>query len=110
VFNGVKERWTAVKDWFGDMKDRVLGFFAGAGRWLVEAGKEIIGGLFSGLKSAWGGVSDWLGGLGGVIASIKGPPEKDRLLLIPAGVEIMRGLQDGLRSEMGALEGLLRGV
>jgi hypothetical protein len=36
-------------------KDRVLSFFADAGKWLYNAGKDIVRGLVSGLKDMW----DW---------------------------------------------------
>lgn len=37
--------------------------FNNAGSWLLQAGKNILSGLWDGLKSKWNEVSSWLGGL-----------------------------------------------
>lgn len=80
------------------IKDKILGFFSGAGGWLVGAGKSILNGLLDGLKSAWGGVTGFIGGIGDWIVSHKGPPSYDAVMLKGNGELIMRGLLDGLQS------------
>ncbi|GIW15689.1 MAG: hypothetical protein KatS3mg063_1542 [Tepidiforma sp.] len=71
-------------------------FCYGAGQWLYEIGRDIIRGLWDGLKGMWGEVEGWLGGIGDKIKSLKGPPEKDRVLLYDIGRMIMEGLSNGL--------------
>jgi len=40
------------------LKDRVLGFFSGAGQWLYDAGSQIISGLIDGITSMIGSLTD----------------------------------------------------
>ncbi|GIW19673.1 MAG: hypothetical protein KatS3mg064_2830 [Tepidiforma sp.] len=85
-----------VRPFLADLPGTLLGFFAGAGQWLYEIGRDIIRGLWDGLKGMWGEVEGWLGGIGDKIKSLKGPPEKDRVLLYDIGRMIMEGLSNGL--------------
>jgi hypothetical protein len=62
-------------------------------------GKDIINGLWDGMKSTWNSVSSWLGSLGGAIGNLKGPPEKDKILLVNNGMLIFQGLQKGMEDE-----------
>jgi tape measure domain-containing protein len=70
--------------------------FKGAGKWLFSAGVNLIKGLISGIGSMFGAVKGKLGDLTGKLTSWKGPPSKDRKLLVPAGINIMEGLNAGL--------------
>lgn len=44
-------------------KDFVIDIFKNAGKWLIQAGKNIIGGLIDGIKSMFGWVGDTIGGI-----------------------------------------------
>lgn len=94
VSNGISK----VMEWIGQIPDKIKGFFANAGQWLVSAGKAIIDGFLNGLKAAWGGVTSFISGIGDWIMANKGPEDYDKRLLIPAGKWIMGGLQNGLVS------------
>lgn len=94
----------------GKIKGRVTGAFSGAGSWLYGAGRAIMSGLLNGIKSAWESVAGYLSSLGAKIKSLKGPLEKDRVLLVPEGQAIMDGLMAGLASRFGGLAGLLSGL
>lgn len=78
----------------------VKGVFAGAGGWLISAGQNIIGGLISGIRSMIGSLGGVLGGIGGFIASHKGPPSFDKVMLRPHGRWIMGGLINSILSQM----------
>jgi hypothetical protein len=84
--------------------------FSGAGKWLYNAGRNIMVGLWNGVVSLW----NWLVGkfrsLTNLIPHIKGPPERDRRLLTPAGVAIMQSLGAGITSQIPALKRTLAGV
>ena len=111
LWNGAKSIWNGdVSKWFGGLKGLITGFFTDAGKWLVDAGSSIINGLWNGMKSAWSSVSSWLSGLGGVISSIKGPLEKDKVLLQPAGQAIMQGLLAGMQQQWPNAQAFLRNV
>jgi TP901 family phage tail tape measure protein len=92
------------------IQGKIIGFFAGAGNWLFNAGKDIINGLLKGLQSMLGGLKDLLNGITASIPQLKGPPEKDKVLLQENGRLIMQSLANGLAAEMGSVYGLLDGM
>jgi phage-related protein len=94
----------------GKIRGRVTGAFSGASGWLVGAGRAIMSGLLSGIRSAWDAVAGYLSGLGAKIKSLKGPLEKDRVLLVPEGQAVMDGFMTGLASRFGGLAGMLSGL
>lgn len=114
IFNNVKnaimEPLRNALDFIGTIKDTVIGFFSGAGSWLFNAGKSIIQGFLNGLQAMLGGIKDFFNGLTSMIPKIKGPPEKDKVLLSENGRLIMQSLYNGLASEMGNVEDLLNGM
>lgn len=81
----------------GEIPGKVMGFFADAGSWLINAGKNVLDGFLSGLRSAWDGVVSFVSGIGDWIVSHKGPESYDKKMLVPAGQWIMGGLNDGLQ-------------
>lgn len=87
--------------------ESVRGFFAGAGSWLVDAGRQIIQGLISGIRSAIGGLQSLLNSVTGMIPDWKGPPERDKKLLYGSGRLIMQGLQAGIKAETPGVEAVL---
>ena len=86
-----------VVNFVSEIPDKIAGFFSNAGDLLLSAGESIISGLLNGITSAIGGVYDFVSGIGSTIASLKGPEEYDRKLLIPNGGWIMEGLGTGLK-------------
>jgi hypothetical protein len=45
---------------FTTLKNAVTSFFSGAVNWLVDAGKNIITGMFNGIKNAMAGIGGWI--------------------------------------------------
>lgn len=97
-------------DWFNGIAAKIQAAFAGAGNWLVGAGKAIIDGFLSGLKSAWGAVTGFISGIGPWIAAHKGPISVDRQLLVPAGLAIMAGLDAGIRAGFSDVARTITGI
>lgn len=96
IKNGAKAGVDAVFHFIAGLKDRIFGFFSGAGQWLWNAGRAILDGLLAGLRRAWQSVCNFVGGIGSWIAKHKGPISYDKKLLIPAGNAIMQGFSKGL--------------
>lgn len=103
----IVKHWDAIKTATTDAIKDVVGFFAQMPGKIVEAvgdlsklllniGSSIFTGLWDGMKSAWSHVAGWLSSVGSKIASLKGPLDYDRGLLIPHGNAIMDGLNEGL--------------
>lgn len=104
---GAAKSFAAVGEWFGRIGGRVVKAVGDLSHILYDIGKQIIGGLWNGMKAAWGHVSGWLGGLGGWMKKLKGPIDKDRVLLVDEGRAIMQGLQDGLSTGWGPVKAIL---
>lgn len=114
IFNNVKNAIMGpiqqAMNFLAGLRDQIIGFFSGAGDWLYNAGKSIIEGFINGLQNMLGEVGNFFNDLTSWIPEIKGPPEKDKVLLTDNGKLIMQSLYNGLAAEMGAVEGLLNGM
>jgi len=95
---------------FSNVKNMITGAFSGAAGWLVDAGRQVIDGLVNGIQGAIGKLTSAVGKIGGLIKHIKGPKEKDLVLLSEEGQAIMTGLINGINSRMPHLHGALRNV
>ena len=110
LWTGVQSVWNTVSGWFGGIGGKIKGFFGGAASWLYGIGSAILSGLLNGLKAAWQSVVGFLSSLGSKIKSLKGPIEKDRLLLVKEGAAIMSGLHAGLRSGYPQVASFMAGL
>jgi len=109
------EAWDNLKQSVSDGIDDVVGFFrdlpgnmvsalGNLGDILKGAGRQILGGLFDGFRERWETSKKWLSDLGGQIKNLKGPIEKDRVLLTDIGEEIIGGLGRGMDKEWSKVE------
>lgn len=98
LWNGIKFFWrNSVKPWL-DIAQKIKDAVGDLSSTLYNIGKDLINGLWEGMKDAWESVSGWLSDRAGSIADLKGPKEKDRVLLTENGMLIMQGLLKGLES------------
>lgn len=98
LLSGAKQWWNdKVKPWL-DIARKVRIAVGSLSSTLTQIGRDVINGLLDGMKEAWGSVSSWLSDRGHIIPGIKGPPEKDKVLLNENGQLIMQGLLKGLES------------
>lgn len=84
--------------------------FSGAGKWLWNAGKAIITGLWNGIASMVSWLGKQLGKITHLIPSWKGPMSVDLRLLEPSGAAIMTGLVSGITKGAPLLHRALSGV
>lgn len=87
-----------VLGFLGGIGNAIMGVFAGAGAWLLNAGASIINGLLNGLKAAFGRVKSFVSGIGDWIVRHKGPLSYDKVMLKPAGLAIMQGFNKSLKA------------
>lgn len=84
--------------WFRTLPGRILGALGDLTSTLYQAGRDVMSGLISGITSMLSPLSAALSSVSSFIASHKGPPEKDRRLLVPAGRAVMTGLVTGIEA------------
>lgn len=101
---------TGVINWFKELPLKIGLAVGKLGSKLFNAGKEILQGLWNGLKDKWKSVKEWVGGLGDKIKNLKGPIEKDKIMLVHEGKAIMSGLNKGLQTGYGAVEKTVAGI
>lgn len=106
VIRGVHD----VEKWFHGLPGGIKGALGNLGSLLIDAGKAVLEGFLSGLKSAWSSVTSFISGIGGWIASHKGPLDYDRRLLIPHGMAIMEGLAKGLHTSWPKVRNVILGL
>ncbi len=82
---------------------RITSAFSGAGTWLTDAGRNIIGGLISGVTDMIKPLQDKFSWVTNMIPSWKGPASLDAVLLRPNAHLIMGGLIGGIAEREGAL-------
>lgn len=49
IISGITKAWDKITGFLNDSANKIMGAFAGAGKWLLNAGKNIIEGLWHGL-------------------------------------------------------------
>ncbi len=108
IKNGAKIGVDTVVNVVKGVKDSIVGFFSGAGSWLVNAGKNILQGLWDGISGALGWLGDKLAGIGDFIVQHKGPPSYDAVMLVKNGELIMDGLLRGMANGWGDVEDFVK--
>lgn len=103
-------KWEGIKDFFAGIGGKVKSAVGNLANILYNIGKSIMQGLLNGIKDAWNDVADYLSGLATKIKNLKGPIEKDRVMLVDEGAAIMQGLQKGMAKEWGAVDNWLGGI
>ena len=87
---------------FTGLKNRILSWFSDTVRWLVNAGSNIIGGLFNGMKLYMSNIGNWIKNnvVDPVINSVKHffGISSPAAAMVPIGINVMAGLMKGLFS------------
>lgn len=113
VWEGMKSSASAgvaaVVGFVSGLPSRITGAFSGAGQLLYNIGSSIIDGLLRGGKRAWEAVVAWLAGLGAKIKALKGPIEKDRVMLVDEGHAIIASLGNGMKAAWPGVQSMLSG-
>lgn len=110
IGTGIAQAFNAVVAFMRSVPGRIVDALGDLSGLLFNAGSAIIGGLISGLTSRLGEVEHLAGSIAGKIASLKGPIEYDRTLLVPHGQAIIEGLRSGMESGLPGLYGSVSGI
>lgn len=77
---------------------------------LFNAGQNLMQGLLNGIQNFWNNhVKPYLQWITDQISKVKGPPSKDKTLLVAAGELVMQGFLNGLESGYGDVRRSLQG-
>lgn len=98
---------SAVVNSLNNLKNRIFSIFSGAGRWLINAGKNIIQGLINGIVAMFNKLKSTLSSVTKLIPSWKGPARRDKRLLTANGRLIMASLIKGLRDYLPRVQAAL---
>lgn len=99
-----------ILTFFRTLPSRITGYVRGFGSLLLNAGKDLIGGLIRGIESKLSPLKSALNWISDHIPDWKGPEEKDRKLLQPAGRAIMSGFLTGIESGANEVRDALTGI
>ena len=110
IVGGVREKVGALVDLVRGIPARLVRALGNVGDLLYNAGVQIIQGLIDGITAKLGDLWGLVGGIGGKIASLKGPIEKDRRLLEPQGRAIIEGLIAGMEARFPDLYRTAAGI
>lgn len=108
LVNAARNSTYSAARFFADFPNKIKGFFADAGSWLVSAGHKIIDGFINAVRGAFGRVRSTFGALTRMIPHWKGPEPTDRTLLKPAGRMIIQGFVSGIEEEQPTVKHTLR--
>lgn len=112
AFNTIKstisDKLNDAADFVTGWRDRITGFFKGAGSWLFNSGKEIISGLIEGLTSKINALKDKINQITGIIKDhFPGSPVKVGPLRVLnhgyVGKQIVKMIADGIAANTGML-------
>lgn len=97
-----------VRDTVTGWKDKLVGALSGAGRWLVDAGRNVVQGFINGIKSLAGTIGSAF--LDMVPGWIKGPFKKALGIASPSKLfaEYGRNIGEGLIVGVGSMEGAVQ--
>ena len=109
LVSAVETKAAAVLALISGLPARILAALGDVSGLLYNAGVSIIQGLLDGLTSKLHEVENLASSIAGKIASLKGPIEADRQLLVPHGQAIIAGLQAGMESGLSGLLGSVSG-
>jgi hypothetical protein len=72
IVSGVRNAIGAVVGFFRNLNETILGLLAGAGKWLLDVGRQIVAGLWQGIQNAWSTVTNGVKNLvDGVVGGVK---------------------------------------
>lgn len=102
--------WIHLNARLTELKNQIIGFWSGAGTWLLGAGRAVIQGFLDGLNSMISQIRAVLQSITAMIPENKGPKSRDKVLLVENGQLIMQSLLSGIDRGVPELQRKLRGI
>lgn len=117
-FNGFKDNVSRAIDgairFVEDIPGKVTGALRGAGDWLSQTGRDIIGGLIGGIQETIGGISKTItDGVNGAIDTVKnvlGIHSPSTVMAEQVGAPMGQGVIGGVRSTFSGIKNAVAGI
>lgn len=106
LWQSVVSAWNSIIAFFRQIPGWVMGVFNGAVSWLLNAGMNIISGLYNGAKNIWNGFWAWASGFGRMIIGLFAGAGS---WLASAGGDLIRGLWNGVSGMFNWVMGKIKG-
>lgn len=110
LFDEIARVWNGIKEFLKGVVGSIIEFFKNSGKWLFDAGKNIITGLIDGITDKIKDLRKKLQEITELIPKVKGPKAVDLRLLVPVGQNIMQGFMNGIESQIPMLKSQLLGL
>jgi TP901 family phage tail tape measure protein len=99
ILSATQTIWSAVTSFIGGIPGKIIGFFAGIGKWLFQAGSNLLQGLIGGIQAEVGAVASTIGSVASnVIGTFKNllGIKSPSTVFITLGRFVTQGLQLGI--------------
>jgi phage-related protein len=111
--DGFKQGWTNEVTFWTNLPTNIKNFFVDAGKWLYQAGKDVISGLWNGIKDFFVTIYDGIKGL--ITNFINGFKQglgvsSPSTIFFGIGGDVIRGLWNGITAMWGGFIGFIRGL
>jgi len=110
LWNGMVSMMGAILPWLAGTGWRVVNAVGNLFGILWGAGWHALNGLWEGMKNSWHNITGWLSGLAQRIKNLKGPIDKDKVMLLGEGKAVMQGFNKGLIAGYQEVERTLSGI
>lgn len=99
-----------VIDKFRDLPSDIISAIGNVSNLLWSIGRDILDGLIRGVDSMVDNVTDKFTNITNMIPDWKGPPAKDRTILVESGRMVMEGFEKGIEDKMRSVKGTFQAV
>jgi phage-related protein len=95
ISGDITAAWNAIVDFFSGIPGKIKAFFSDAISWLIQAGTDILTGLWNAVKAAWTALGD----IGNTVKGwITAGLSAAGTWLVDTGIAIIQGLWNGITS------------
>jgi hypothetical protein len=113
-WNGMTFIWKNAGAWIasipGLIGKAIVSIVVNPLKWLYGIGQQVLQGLWNGMVNIWNSITGWVSGIASKLTHLKGPIEKDAVLLYPQGMAIMQGLHNGLKAGFVPIIATMKGM
>jgi phage-related protein len=113
IGTAMTEAGAAILGFLDQVKSDITGYFEKAGDWLINTGKDLIGGLVSGAKEKWKEFSEWFTNLPDSVVKFFTEPleiNSPSRVFHRIGGNVIEGFQEGSEEAWGPVSQFFQGL